>query len=259
MPIYPIEPFKPTPLPSRLLVADELRLKSLAAGFSFAWPVFQRYEIENRILKERGEVVRFIAPIAEPQLITTLVKVPEGKVKPEDFASEFGLLGHSHVCKPENRHGGDPVTWFRAQATNALTVLNLVSAIQGSDVATIRDWTKTWRGQYSTTSWPSDPIRTAREIITVIINPHLEGIHRALRVGADGIRSVFQPRALVDVVYWQLAGLAEGGAAVHQCRGCRSLFIDDDPRRKYCPGKTCAVSRRVRLFRERQKKGRRRR
>ena len=219
--------------------------RSWDLGFNFAWPVFQRYRVKDGILREEGRVLKVIAPVAELQLLGTLAGVYQGKTTVENFACEFGYLGHAHICEVKNRRGGDPLPWFRTQAKNIFEILNLLAAIGRNDARTIRQALKI--------PPDDDPIRSAQRHIEIILNPHLEGIPRQLWAGVDGIRSVFKPRALIDVVYWQLADLAEGREVVRRCLECESLFTSTDPRRQYCPGKNCSMRRRVRLFRKRQK------
>jgi hypothetical protein len=259
-----LEQFEPQKLD--LPISQESLTTSDRAGFCFASVVYCGYRIEDGILRAREpkqprrrkrvpkKVRRVFAPASEVRLLPELARVYEGKITPEDFASEFGLLGHSHICKPEQRCGGDPVRWFRSHAKNVFDTLNLLEAINRKDVVVIGNFLRRLPRFFATTAWPSNPIRAAREAVVMMVNPQIEGVRRQLQVGTDGIRSVLQPRALIDVVYWQLANASEGVPTIRRCLECESFFIGGDPRRMYCPGKNCGMQRRVKRFRERQKK-----
>ena len=239
---------------------------SIKLGFSFAWPVYQRYVIKGDVLCEVGRhplflPTRLIAPAIESDLYATLAKVHQGIVKPLEFASQFGLLGHDHTVDPTARRGGDPIPWFRRQANDVFHIVNLLEAISDTDALRVQQWLKGLRPPYfhASVHWESNPVRAGREFLSRLLTARMEGIHRKLEVAADGtMRSVFQPRALIDVIYWQLADYACGNGRVRHCVGCGEIFVSSDPRRLYCPGKTCANRTWVRRFRERQKKRRRR-
>ena len=209
------------------------------------------------MLRGNRQLRRLSAPAGELQSLLSAIEKVQGEITPEEFVSDFGLLGHSKICHPKDRDpgGGDPVNWFRREARDIFNVARLLEAIDRKDIGAIKGF---FEGQvpgfFATVSWPSNPIRTAQEYVVGIINPYLEGIHRQLQVAADGIHAFYKPRALLDLVHWQLAKVAQGLSVVRHCDGCGKMFVSTDPRRQYCPGgKNCSGRHRIKLFRQRQK------
>lgn len=235
---------------SRLRISAADRKRSWTAGFSFGWPVYERYEVKDGVMREKGQVKRFIAPAAEPErILDSLLDVHRGKASPEGFALEYGLLGHAHVVERAHRRGGDPVAWFGQQAKDAFDAVELSRAIHAKDEQAIKGFFKRWKRLFWSAKMPSDPVGAAREALTTIVNPHLQGVPRQLQPYGDRLCSVFQPRALVDFVFWTIADTAEGRLAVGRCKGCGSLFVSDDPRSQYCPGRNCGANARMRKYR----------
>lgn len=90
-----------------------------------------------------------------------------------------------------------------------------------------------------------------------MIDPYLKGIRRELEVGPERIQSVFRPDALVNVVFWELANIADGVTLIRRCKECGKLFIGTDARQQYCNA-TCSGRHRIKKFRakpKRRKKG----
>ena len=120
----------------------------------------------------------------------------------------------------------------------------------------------------------SGPSRTAvlqtmaTDILRTIINSNIANLRPAVNWDAKDrtFRHQFQFTALIEVAYWHVANVLQGGL-VQRCErsDCRQLFIRTDGRQRYCPTgdkreSPCAVLDRVRHNRAKdrqnqQKKG----
>lgn len=244
--------------PFQIPAAD--KKKSWNAGFNFIWPVYENYEIRDGVMREKGQIKRFTAPAAaEPdRIFDFLRKVHQRAARPEAFALEFGLLGHTHVVEPEKRRGGDPLPWFGQQAKDAFEAITLVDAIRAKDEKAIKEFLAKWQRIFWSDKLPHDPMGAAWVALAAIVNPHLAGVARYLEAVPGGLHSVFRPRALVDYVFWAIADSAEGKFTIRRCKGCGSLFVSADIRTEYCPGKNCGVIHRMREYRKRHPGARKR-
>jgi hypothetical protein len=77
----------------------------------------------------------------------------------------------------------------------------------------------------------------AQHIRNTILNRNVSRIYRYVATDEKGKdRSFFGFHAVIDVVYWHLANLIDGGI-VKRCEAdrCDGLFIQSDPRQRYCP------------------------
>lgn len=271
-------PGKPS---SRKEAAEE----SPAACIVFSAFGRDRYSTEEHpdgeLLRESGEP-RIISLTGDHQLPLKLALVHEGKITPSAFAAEYGLLGDdmlaiaTHrwhrgadgaVIPAETRRGADRLSWFMQQAADVFRVLCLLESLDEKDVEKIKKAfvplevalknKNLLKDVDAIVGGVEDPIELARHEIVRLIQPHLEGINRELVMTADGFRSRFKARALVDVVYWTLADLAqkvsEGSSFVRHCKECKTLYIADDPRRLFC-SKKCGNRHGVRSWRTEQQK-----
>jgi hypothetical protein len=98
----------------------------------------------------------------------------------------------------------------------------------------------------------------AREWRRQIINANLRGIYRYVSIDDSGKdRSFFGFSAPIEVVYWHLATVIDGGM-VKRCeaQGCGGIFVQTDPRQRFCPKRwrqresSCAMRQRQRMHRE---------
>ena len=96
-----------------------------------------------------------------------------------------------------------------------------------------------------------------------IISENIKGIRRTLEMGEDGkVRSRYRFSSLIEMVYWRLADDRAGGGHVHQCGydRCRALFIQTDPRQRFCPKgpdekeSRCSMRHRMQMLRRDSKK-----
>lgn len=161
--------------------------------------------------------------------------------------------------------GGDPLPWIRGHATGIYICLTftealnkrmrpnelekLINSFNGSmygrgDV--VAQFGTAWRGE--------TPVEMARHWRREIINSNLRGITRYVSLDDKGKdRSFFGYDAPVSVAYWHLANAIDGGI-VKRCEanGCGGLFIQTDPRQRYCPKRwrqresSCAMRQRQR-------------
>ena len=74
--------------------------------------------------------------------------------------------------------------------------------------------------------------RVARHLRGQLLTPNLSDVPRVF--DADSERDVFEFRALIQVVYWQIADKMHGGSTIRRCP-CGALFFPTDRRQKFCP------------------------
>jgi hypothetical protein len=74
----------------------------------------------------------------------------------------------------------------------------------------------------------ADPLTISRQIIASLLNPNLSGVSRTYDPVTN--RPTFQFRALIEMVYWELADRL-GHYQIRACR-CGALFFASDAREK---------------------------
>jgi hypothetical protein len=181
------------------------------------WPVESHYEIRviNRlpvILPAKdSKFERTYDPMLEARLCEQFSSVYDQRTLLK-FVSYYGLLGVSHLVQPEKRVGGDPVPWALAHARRVRAAFRIVSLLKEApasrikklpaslpgilkdtdiDLVDMRTWFGTMAGGghrqvrklWSTSSWPSDPLGTAWEIVRRFINPGIDLLAAHFRAG----------------------------------------------------------------------------
>jgi hypothetical protein len=192
---------------------------------------------------------------------------------------------------------GDPLPWIWAHARTVWMCLELSNLLQEGDVVSLRtylqslrltdqdkeEWGGTdasepgWerknkppialvatRGKMTLKGWVwsvtcnEDVKNLAREIRRSLINDNIVGIHRTLLDDGkkDGLFWEFE--ALIEMAYWHVANTVDG-RRFKRCEAddCGSIFIQTDPRQRFCPlmfgqrGESrCAVRHRVHKLRQ---------
>ena len=137
---------------------------------------------------------------------------------------------------------GDPVPWVLAHAQTVRLLLDLMGRLD--EHAALRGFLETLevqregqadayvyraahRGYLDPKEWHSarrdrQPRDVALHFIENILNQNLTGVSRASIVepqdnGHQGLTSLFEPRNLLDAIYWQLADAAAIGNRVRRC------------------------------------------
>lgn len=219
-------------------------------------------------------------PIQADELLDALLKVAQGDLKAVEFADQYGLLGYNYIVPEVNRcKGGDPLNWFLATARTVHAISELIARIKGE-----REEERDFLAEYLREEIPNGPyalggrvvevplrrraskrnlISVATNLTRYLLNGNLGTTGRRLQATGNGLRTVFTFRALVDVVYWQLADQI-GNSAIQRCAECGRIFIAKNSRSRFCPptgGKKisrCKTRFNVREFRKsQQRKGKR--
>jgi hypothetical protein len=166
------------------------------------------------------------------------------------FADRFGLLGYNYIVPDKYRcSGGDPLDWFLAQALTALTITEIIRRLKDArdsgkrgPVSTylqkeITDGPYALGGQVTRIAFPhspASPVLAANGILRYLFNANLGEAQRRLQSTAHGLRTVFTFRALVEVVYWQLADQL-GKSSIHRCVECGRIFTHPNTKVRFCP------------------------
>ena len=219
------------------------------------------------VLLTRGRIAHWYAPFVHRELPGELAKLraadPDQIVA---FAQTYGPLGfpalafeggdtsvlfHVDPVTGARSQGGDPLPWIRAHAAGVALCLALHDALarrvsadtlrQLVDACAGERWADGAHAEVVGVDWTAGggwtPRELARQIRNRIINANVSRIYRYVHVDEKGRdRSYFGFRTVVDVVYWHLANLVDGGV-VKQCEaaGCGAFFIQTDPRQRFCP------------------------
>ncbi len=173
------------------------------------------------------------------------------------FYRDFGLLGYTSLSgqphrvkcpdgRPELREG-DRIDWVLAHVVNVGLILALAHerrAALDRRLATISAEAARLRIPTVAPSFVSlsfdvaeaqhdaSPLEVARRLLAELLNPNLVGVARMYDAEADVPR--FHFRALIEVLYWQLADRLAGRTQIRRCP-CGALFFAQDPRQKHCP------------------------
>jgi CGNR zinc finger len=192
---------------------------------------------------------------------------------------------------------GDPLVWIWMHARTLLICLELSHLLQEGDVASLRTYLRSMRltdqdkeewgaihasasswvrdnkppialvaiqGRFTIREWmgsvasDQDVKDLAREIRRSLINDNIAGIHRTLLDDGKKDSLFWEFKALIEMAYWHLANAVDG-RRFQRCEAddCGALFVQTDPRQRYCPPlfgqkqeSRCAVRRRVHKHRQ---------
>lgn len=204
---------------------------------------------------------RLVQPDSFPRIAWEFSKVENGE-QLLAFAHKFGLLGFARLFPRAVKYGGDPVEWslrHARQVAVAFEVFHLIrrgpSQVRKELPGALRSIGLDFMG--STTEveklerlftptgktilvkdelkdlyvvtprtlfyadWPGDPLRVAWRVLAYLINDQIRGL--MVEVSEDKLRPVFAFDALLQVIYWQLAGELEG-LNLRLCKVCNSFF-----------------------------------
>lgn len=239
---------------------------AIGAGMLEFWLVASSYAVEDGVLVERGDFTRSYSPGDKPQLTTDFAKLHDGNTSAVlAFARDWGALGYTRLLKraedlsPQLRSEllaearGDPLRWVWAHARGVAACLDLVEYLEGHDEDGLDRYLRTLRGPdgryptlmagrrhgIATVAYQGDerPAEIARWLVSDIVSSNLSGLRLALIHRKDGFRVVQEFAALIDVVYWHLAGLAETAKSkgLARCADCGAMFVRTDRRQRFCP------------------------
>lgn len=240
--------------------------------------------VKADVLAPDGKQTLQYEPIDQPQLLGALLDVAQGKLKPVEFAERFGLLGYNYIVPDQYRcSGGDPLNWFLAQANTVLTITDIIRRLKEARdlhtqgrVATylrkeITDGPYALGGRVANLKYILEsfrksrggPVLAANGILRYLFNANLGQAERRFQSTAQGLRTVFTFRALVEDVYWQLADQLVD-SSIHRCTECGRIFIHPNMKVRFCPpaaGKKispCKARWNVREFRKKRSRRKKR-
>jgi hypothetical protein len=226
------------------------------------------------------------APFVHTELPGELAKLREANAEQVlGFAKTYGCLGFAELNDdPYNAiqydddgaesSPGDPVPWIRAHASGAHLCLMVTEAIREklpaprlrerldgfADVLVgIRGDVEPVRINWDELPEGCTPELMARHLRREIVNSNLMEVDRYLGTDEDGQDRSYFRGPCISVVYWHIINAIDGGI-VKRCeaQGCEGLFIQTDPRQRFCPKRwrqeesTCAARQRQRNHRPRR-------
>jgi hypothetical protein len=207
--------------------------------------------VKADVLVPRGKRIARYDPNAEAGLLGALLDIAQNKLKPVEFADQFGLLGYNYIVPRENVcKDGDPLNWFLAQARTVQVAAELIGRLgeaQESDGGRrflaeylkdeIGDGPYSLGGRVTEIRFQQSsrsPILVANGILRYLLNANLGETGRRIQIVASGPRTVFTFRALIEVIYWQLADQI-GKDAIRRCAECGRIFTGANSRIRFCP------------------------
>ncbi len=235
------------------------------------WIAHKHHKIRDGMLEGEGKNEK---PGAIADAAMQLVFVHRRVITPVEFADEFGQLGYTRLCRPQDRRGGDPMPWFLAHANTVSTIVDLIGYIANppkifqikgpiayaerisglpkklflehtADLAAKKVEIKKWSMREKSRSFLAD-----------LLNPNIAGAQRFFP-GSEST-SLIKVRSLIEKIYWHMADLVDSNWSPRRCPECAGLFISTDPRQKYCPAPVtsgrsrCSSRLNVRNFEQRQ-------
>jgi len=184
-------------------------------------------------------------------------------ISPLRFVEEFGLLGYTRICRPEDRKGGDPLDWFMTHAHTVNSMIEWIGLYYHPDRRNVKI-----TGPFACGAMIEQPPRIlftprasvqerAYAYLRQLLNPAIARVPYCFP--EDRPPMTLKPESLIDYAYFQLAkALGSPGRVPGRCRECGLFFISYDARQKYCPpplssGRSrCATRLTVRQTRERK-------
>jgi hypothetical protein len=207
--------------------------------------------VKADVLVPGGKRIARYDPNAEAGLLNAALDVAQVKLKPAHFADRFGLLGYNYVVPRVNVcKGGDPLNWFLAQVSTVRVAAELIERLAEAHESIggrrfLADYLKDEipDGPYALGGWVTElrfqqssrsPILVANGILRYLLNANLGETGRRIQIVASGPRTVFTFRALIEVIYWQLADLMDK-SAIRRCVECGRIFTGTNSRIRFCP------------------------
>lgn len=235
-------------------------------------------KVEAEVIAPTGTRSEQYAPVEESGLLNALLDVAQGKLRPVEFANRFGLLGYNYLVPDQNKcKGGDPLNWFIAQAHTIYTAAELIARMQEAQESAggrlfltnflrdeITDGPYAFGGhivRIARLGYHS-PILVANGYLRTLLNANLGDTGRRIQSTASGFRTIFTFRALVQVIYWQLADQL-GKSSIRRCIECGRIFTHSNIRSRFCPPANgrqispCKSRWNVRAFRKKQRRKKR--
>lgn len=248
-------------------------------GFVRAWHVFDSYRIQDGLIgpdPKSPSLARLYAPITHSELPNVLAKLHEGTDKDVlRFVESYGLLGYSELAPDstgEPERYGDPLRWVRQHARTVRFIMDVWRLVQDEDESGLQSALAELSGLPTTVTFaagrsitrrfftlgPKHPDRDifalTRYMVLSIINSNLEGIGPVVSEAETSLHLRFSYDALIQVIYYQLAVAVTGGR-MQRCaaKDCKGLFIQHDPRQRFCPPWLGAKGESLCSLRERQR------
>lgn len=104
-----------------------------------------------------------------------------------------------------------------------------------------------------------EPMFSAVDLVKRVLNENVKSISRTMVFDEGQFKSYFVNNTLIEIIYWQLANIAEGGE-LKRCAHCNTPFLSTRTDQKFCSydpvfekESRCALAHRQKQYRERKK------
>lgn len=247
---------------------DNERSRILTENIQGALPVFDRYTIENGILKPCKETSlnKLYFPYLHKEIPTHFSYLYDGKDSDIiNFVNSYGMLGRDLLIASQTddlekrKKYPETVEWIKAHSKSVNICLTIKNHLQKfefqSNVTYENPPLKEYLDQYilNENAYQFTNVGNTYEIQNIIfrrennlykdairvlqelINCNLCYFYRSIELLDNGnLSNNYNFTALIEVIYWILADTIVNGR-VKQCAECGRVFIQTDRRQKYCP------------------------
>jgi hypothetical protein len=233
------------------------------------------------IVAKRKELREYLPGDCAGEILSSLLDLAQGRLKPTNFADRFGFMGYDEMVPRANWcPDGEPLYWLVAHARTlfvSFKLINLASKAsrgQGARsgrkklVEFIRElpdgpyaargsvWETPGLGKtFSSPHSARQPLKAANIILRKLLNPNITGIgHNLIGQGTE-LRSVFIFKAPIEVAYWYLTSLI-GKSTLYKCKECGRVFMHGRPVEFCLPEENKTISKCKTRFNMRERRKR---
>ncbi len=173
----------------------------------------------------------------------------------------------------------ETLEWIQQHIKTVRLVLELLTSIQEEDESSIVKLIKGHEievkespinrqnplatlGEVSMNGYPwleLEPMRFGIELVETVLNKNMKPIRRKVTFKDKHFQSYFVNDTLIEIIYWQIANIAEGGE-LKRCLHCNTPFLSLRSDQKFCSydpvfekESRCALAHRQKQYRERKK------
>lgn len=218
-------------------------------------------------------------PFGMPEILTEFYKLQEGDEEELlKFTHTYGFLGYWRFLEPTPPEGqpwlsAEPLEWIWWHHRTVRMALDLIEAVKSKDddvltrcfnrygVLKQENEILVYRFQYAargrvydrgrdSEAHNAEGVESAAEflakwIVLSIINENTTTIRRKVfHLPGRPLWASYTFDALIEVIYWHLMEIVDGGRQIRRCKYCKTFFIATNAKKEFCPPPAYSVSQR---------------